>query len=256
MCSFYDRALNFFSYLFGYQIQPEQANKDNKNQDLLNFRWSVKRVLDNEMLSDNEIYESLLILRKQFVFKRYLKGFQDPMTFSARFLKNPSPIVTDFTTDKFVQILHDGAAHWITVTNFGTCQRNHVRVFDSLYREGTYENNLMLESFFRRLYRIDSNQSTRNDVIVLDSFGPIKCTIESVQIQSDRALCGLFAIAFAVDLCHERHDPSNQFYNEEKLRKHLFQSLRAENFSEFPKLEENSVNVCRRSRTRNFDILI
>lgn len=85
---------------------------------------------------------------------------------------------------------------------------------------------------------------------------PIKCIVESVQVQSDTALCGLFAIAFAYDLCAGLRDPCGEYYNEEKMRKHLFRCLSDGEFTEFPKLYENEEDRCERSVRREFEIFI
>ena len=96
-----------------------------------------------------------------------------------------------------------------------------------------------------------------NEFIVLDNeYDLIMCTIESVQIQSDTALCGLFAIAFAFDLCTEVRDPTGQFYNEEKMRKHLYKCINDKEFTEFPKLYESNDDVCHRSECRQIEIYI
>ena len=124
-------------------------NNNNNNVDISSLNWSVKRVLDNEMLSDTEIFVALSILRSQFQFKRHISGFHDPQTFNARFIKNPFKIFSS-VSDKFVQILHDGNAHWITLTNIGTSAHRPIRIFDSLFSEETYEGNTMLENFLKR----------------------------------------------------------------------------------------------------------
>lgn len=140
----------------------KKSNKSRKRDDSKNktttdwydmsmFKWSIKRVLDAEMLSDNEIHESLLILRKQSENKRYLKGLMDPQTFNARFIKNPSNILENPLTDNFVQILYTGHSHWITVTNFRCYSERTVKIYDSLYNETNYNSNQVLVIFFRRL---------------------------------------------------------------------------------------------------------
>lgn len=140
----------------------KKTNKSRKKDDVTNktttdwydmsmFKWSIKRVLDAEMLSDNEIHESLLILRRQNGHKRYLKGLMDPQTFNARFIKNPSNILENPLTDNFVQILYTGYSHWITVTNFRCFSDRTVKIYDSLYNETNYKSNQVLVNFFRRL---------------------------------------------------------------------------------------------------------
>lgn len=148
MCWLFDLIRNFFVRITTKpkfsKIEQEIDLRD--NHDFSMPKWSIERVLNEEMLSDNEIYESLLILQQEF---KHLKGFRDPQSFNARFVKNPSKIIQK-SSDKFVQILHDGNAHWITITNIGTNQNNHIRIFDSLYDERTYYNNQMIINFLKR----------------------------------------------------------------------------------------------------------
>lgn len=249
------------------QNQPTESNfpasPNTQNSPLIsNLQWSIKRVLDNEMLSDTEIFYALSILRNKFKHKQYLRGFQDPQTFNARFIKNRLRILVN-DSDKFIQILHDGNAHWITVTNLGTTASRHVRIFDSLFNESTYVGNAMLVNFLKRIYgkkniNVQNEPGVSNELIILDNnaYDSVTCSIESVQIQSDTALCGLFAIAFAFDLCSEFRDPTTQFYNEEKMRKHLFKCLTEREFSEFPKLYESCDQMCQRSVCRQIEIYI
>ena len=97
----------------------------------------------------------------------------------------------------------------------------------------------------------------KSEIIILESgLKKISCTIESVQIQSNRSICGLFAIAFAYEVCTGLANPSHQFYNEEKMRKHLFKCLRDKRFSEFPKISSGSFDDCYRSVERTMDFFI
>ena len=77
-----------------------------------NIKWSISRILDDQMLSDNEIYESLLILKEQFKHKTNLKGLFDPQLFNARFFKNNESKICINPEDMFIQIFHDGQLHW------------------------------------------------------------------------------------------------------------------------------------------------
>lgn len=148
MCWFFDWILRFFTKKTQFSIVHQEIDLRDENSYLSSPKWSIERVLNDQMLSDNEIYESLLILKKEFT---YLKGFCDPQSFNARFVKNPMRIVKN-SSEKFVQILHDGNAHWITITNLGTNQNNHIRIFDSLYSERTYFNNQMIMNFLKRFH--------------------------------------------------------------------------------------------------------
>jgi hypothetical protein len=178
------------------------------------------------MLSDNEIYESLSILKEQFKHKTSLKGFFDPQLFNARFLKNENQISINTTTDKFIQILHDGQLHWYTLSNVKSINDKHIQIYDSFLMRQTYENNKTFLSNTKKLL-------AKN--IRIDRF---ECEIKSVQIQSDPTMCGLYAIGFAFDLCNDI-DPTSQNYNESKMRNHLSVCLNRRKFSEFPKTSDS-----------------
>ena len=221
-------------------IQMIPIDDLNQNLDCSNKNWSINRVLNNEMLSDNEIYQALLILKQQFQYRTNLKGFFDPQLFNARFIKS-NKISVNTTADSFIQILHDGQLHWYTLTNINTNSSNHIKVYDSYFMKKTYDNN---RTFINSLKKLISNNLS--DIILLDSQSHIKkelniieCTIETVQIQSEAKLCGLYSIAFAFDLC-SGIDPATQIYDESKMREHLFQCLSQKQFTEFPK---NNVSI-------------
>jgi len=245
------RILNLFHKYESNEIFSDKTKSDSNNnnyfkpnqiEDLTtqisssNSKWSVDRVLHDKMLSDNEIYQALLILKQQFAYKNNLKGFQDPQTFNARFIKNPTQIIESIS-DRFIQILHDGDSHWITVTNMNTRSNRHVNIYDSLYKEHTYESNQMLINFFKRVYQSKMCEDNES-IILVDEIKVIGCSIQPVQIQSNTTLCGVYAIAFAFDLCNDC-DPSKQCYNEDKMRTHLYKCLREKRFDEFPKITSN-----------------
>jgi len=75
----------------------------------------------------------------------------------------------------------------------------------------------------------------------------IECSIESVQKQTDQVMCGLFAIAFACDLCLGI-DPSIRNYDETKMREHLLKCLNQKYFEEFPQVSQLAMNRIEKSK--------
>ena len=207
----------------------------------LTQKWCMSRVLNDKMLSDNEIYQSLSILKEQFQHEKNLKGFFDPQAFNARFFKKENKISINTDLDKFVQILHDGKLHWYTLTNINTKHAQHIRVYDSYFMNKTYQDNKVFTSYLKKMISpIDINSNTSYASYasswfqVKEETNVIECSIEGVQVQSDLTMCGVFAIAFAYDLC-VGNDPSTQIYDEERMRKHLYECLVRKKFTEFPK---------------------
>lgn len=196
-------------------IQIEEENNNNNKSE-----WSLIRVLNDEMLSDNEIYQASLILKDQF---KHLKGFYDPQAFNARFFKNKNKLKINPNEDWFVQIMHDGHHHWYTITNLNAYYQ--IKIYDSFYMKKTYKNNQVFEHNLQKL--LSSNETSQERRLTV-------CSIESVQTQSSQTMCGLYAIAFAYDLCVGL-DPSEQHYDESKMRYHLFKCLTEKSFSPFPK---------------------
>ncbi len=87
----------------------------------------------------------------------------------------------------YIQIVHVNSNHWITIE--GVCG-DLVRVYDSKYR-----------SLANRTKKIIS-------VLTKPSGNFIDAVMEHTQMQRGYSDCGVYAIAFAVDLCFGQH-PAN-----------------------------------------------
>ena len=94
----------------------------------------------------------------------------------------------------FVQILHDGNLHWITVSNIH-CESNRdtVDVYDSLYST------------------IPMNIKMQIASLMMSKSGNIVIRNRSFQHQTGGVDCGLFAIASATTLCNGE-DPARHKY--------------------------------------------
>ena len=83
---------------------------------------------------------------------------------------------------EFIQILHDGYSHWLTVSNIGGSGNNEISVYDSMYPStGTYTQK-----------QIAALISSKEKEIVIKMM--------NVQLQYGGYDCGLFAIAFTTAL--------------------------------------------------------
>ena len=83
---------------------------------------------------------------------------------------------------EFVQVVNVGR-HWACISTIG-CQTGTIKVFDSLYRK---PNSILLDHAFRMVV------CPQDTVTFLN---------EKVESQLGSSNCGLFALAFATDLCH------------------------------------------------------
>lgn len=129
----------------------------------------VNLVKNGHMLKDRHIDAANQMLRKQFP---EIRGLHSP--FLGQSLSFP------VTEPPFVQMLHVGANHWMTVV---ATNETTVLVYDSMFRcVGT--------------------------CVSMQSASMLQCTedyvqfrVENTQIQEGGADCGLFAIAFATEHC-------------------------------------------------------
>ena len=121
---------------------------------------------------------------------------------------------------EFIQILNHGNNHWITVTNIGMSTMSAVCVFDSLNGK----------RFSHEMQKIIASILHPNKTEVL-------MKVEDVQFQEDGHSCGLFAIAFAVSLCHG-DDPRKLVYSQPEMRQHLLTCLQNGEILPFPILTD------------------
>lgn len=262
---------NFFESRFGFKTNDEHAdtsthqninnsisrpNQSNLEEDSslisnesLNAEWSFSRVFQEKMLSDNEIHVALGILKNQF---GEIKGLYDPQALNAKNLKK-FQFYIEFP-DRFVQILHDGqsSGHWLTITNLKSTHSHQIQSYDSLFMNKTYINNKKLNYYLKKIIcpstdvsrkKVEINNNNQQQfssnpqhILIKEELVEIECSIESVQQQSDDIMCGLFAIAFAFDLC-QGVNPVHQHYEEKKMREHLLKCLNQGFFEEFPQVD-------------------
>ena len=103
---------------------------------------------------------------------------------------------------EFIQIQHNGEDHWVTISTIGL-PSGHVNVFDSLYDTC---NSFIIEQICAIL-------CTPNDAVHLHFMDTVK--------QTNHSDCGLYAIAFAVDLCSGQ-DVCKRNYSAVLMRPHLY----------------------------------
>ena len=117
---------------------------------------------------------------------------------------------------EYIQILHTGADHWITVCIVSS---DEVKVYDSMFHSTTYTTKKQIASILR----------TRSFCV--------KLQIGMTQFQENSVDCGVYAIAFATDLCHGNDPVQFKYDSPFKLRLHLLNSLKAQKIEPFPSVK-------------------
>ena len=153
-------------------------------------------------LCDSEIHAGQLLLKTKFPC---VDGLHDPAITGTLV----APAISEF-----VQIINTGN-HWVCLSTI-SCRPGTIKVYDSL---------------FLRVSPIAIHHSCR---LLMHTGGSILFTNEKIQKQINSSDCGLFALAFATDLCHGI-DPVTQSYDQEKMRAHYVDCLDSLEMVPFPK---------------------
>jgi len=141
------------------------------------------------------------------------------------------PYLTYPKAQSFYQIMHD-ANHWILVSTI-ICQVPCVQVFDSLYHG-----------------QLSPSIQKQTAAILCTEVNKIIFSIQCVQQQPNANDCGVFAIAFLVELLFGG-DPTKVTFDTRKMRNFLHSSLRVGKFdTPFPNVEEKHEHILK------FDLLI
>lgn len=118
---------------------------------------------------------------------------------------------------EFIQILHDGIGHWLTISSVG-CHGAEIEVYDSRYPS--------IGACIRK--QIAALLSSHEEKIIVKMM--------DVQMQAGGCDCGLFAIAFATALtCGIQ--PGECTFKQGEMRKHLYKCLSRGELSMFPLLK-------------------
>ena len=152
-------------------------------------------------LHDSEIHAGQVLLKTEFPL---IDGLNDPAI--------RGPLVVPAMSE-FVQIVNVGS-HWVCLSTL-SCIPGVVKVFDSLYRK---PNAITIEHACRMLLH------TGEEVTFVN---------EKVQKQLGGSDCGLFALAFATDLCNGLN-PTDQSYDQGMMRRHYVDCLESGKMTCFP----------------------
>ena len=159
---------------------------------------------DNGWLSANHISAANKLMLKAFPHQ---KGLQDTH-YLAKKMYWPS------TPKKFVQVIHVGDCHWACLSNKYS-EDNTVELYDTLFTKPG-----------------DTIQEQVSTIMNCET-ADIIIRVMNVEHQQSGHSCGLYAIAFAVDLCLG-NDPCSSLYDEEKMRSHLELCFNKQALTRFP----------------------
>ena len=163
--------------------------------------------IDEQLTTKCRLTDETINLAQKILFEQFPKfvGFEDTnLGVTNGFSKH--------SNDPFVQILY-ADAHWITTS---ASNNSRINVFDS-NSSGT-----LGRSFEKQICQL-----------MRCPYNSIEIMLNSVQKQTNDIDCGLFAIAFAVDICFGT-SPINRPYDVQSMRDHLRSCLIAGKFTIFP----------------------
>ena len=140
----------------------------------------------------------------------FIGGLQDPCLAQSMGFRKVS--------GEFVQVIHNGFGHWLTITNIGAESDAEVMVYGSLYPSiGTF-----VQKQIAALLQTKQKE--------------IKVNIMNMQIQSGTCDCGLFALATATSLINGTL-PGAITFKQYEMRQHLYNCFRAGRMTPFPVLK-------------------
>ena len=122
----------------------------------------------------------------------------------------------------------DDLRHWVCTTSVNTNKDSDVYVMDSL--GGIFPISPSLKQQIAQVYG-----GKRSQLIIRRL---------SVQQQVGAKDCGLFAVAFAVEVC-QRNDPSRVSYDHSKMRSHFASCLEKGHLDTFPQGRKSQENIPR-----------
>ena len=193
-----------------------------KNEHMILYERDHQILLNDRWLNDAIVNAAQSLLKQQF----HTAGLLDVCALQT--------LAVDIQHhSEFVQVLHNGSNHWLTVSNIGA-DEGEVYIYDSMYCSTTSAvKNAIAALLFSKLPKINLK-------------------FIDVQMQSGMTDCGLFAITFATALCHGEQ-PGQFLYSQELMRPHLLKCLEKQKISMFP-IQRERRSKCRTKSTSSFPI--
>ena len=114
-----------------------------------------------------------------------------------------------------VQVLHNHSSHWVTVASPPSDIAADVILYDSLHTGVTFPTKMQIAK------------------LLAAAHSPIRCVIDTRQVQTRTDDCGLFALAAVTSICFKR--PGSLNYDQPALRPHFNTCMRNGIMTPFPK---------------------
>ena len=185
---------------FNHDKQPSKRKVSHQNIPKLSADMTAI-IRNGDWLVDQHITIASKMLKAQFPL---MSGLYNPVL--GQTLSFP------VTQEAFVQMLHVGGNHWITIENVPSL---FVNVYDSVYGTVSVDTKKQIASLL----------CTKSSTIVLK--------IHKTQLQVGTSDCGLFAIAYATELAFG-HNPASSAYCQEQMRRHFEQCIANKQLIPFP----------------------
>ena len=212
-----------------------EITKSNKIRKLQAARRDSVHVTDNSngiWVSNLKIADRLAILNNQLLTDAHITTSMDILSKNHPIMVQPPSVFLangyDYCPFETIQIAHNSALHWVLLSSM----KGVVSIYDSLQMKPT--ESLLLQ--IKQLFSPDD---------ALPAIKEMSC-----RKQLGGADCGVFAIAYAVDIL-EGNNPERIRYEQTKMRKHLVECLEAGKFTPFPRYRNTDDEVQSPSRTRH-----
>ena len=189
---------------------------------------SILALKNNRMLSDDIINALQNMLNREYPD---VKDMQGPVLGEALQFKviNESP---------FVQVLHTGGFHWISISTFG-CNNGEVCIMDSLFHGR-------------------QSQQTKRQICSLMNCKKPKIVVNALllQQQNNGVDCGLFAIVFVQFVMHYKKYPINITFKQSLMRNHAMEALEKNKLELFPVIKGMPIEPVRECKRKSFELEI
>ena len=183
------------------------------------FNHLMSSIKSGDKLSDDHVNAANELLHSQFPD---IQGLCTPVLGQQLCFPNFDKVL-GYAGIPYIQVLHTGADHWVAIQ---IISNNEVNVYNSLFAtQHTYH---VVEQI----------------AAILHSSAPeINLKLEKVQFQTNTVDCGVYAIAFITDLCHNRDPACYKYAGSMQLRKHLLKCFENGIMSPFPSAESQKNNA-------------
>ena len=198
-----------------HEICQSTVVRDPRKKETLQSK-EIQEITNKSWLAIQHLNAAMGLLREQFPDIGALFNLQ--YCESGSFPTPESP--------KWMQIIHNGAAHWLAVAK-GFVDQESVMVFDSI---GFDRGNELVKETIASLAHCQKDR--------------LSVSIMHCQKQSNSYDCGVFVVAYLTSLAHGQN-PVSVLYDKKKIRNHLKECLLAGRLELFPTISQKNTTSLR-----------